>query len=216
MADQDVRELKTVQPHGPYLLGGWCLGGDVAFEMAGQLRAAGDEVAMLVMVDNPRPEYVAHERQVPAPLRVWNRVRTRLSMEWSNLVEVGWTRMPRFVVERLSRLGLLGLVGLEALVERWVAIPHSQAYRHKMLEAVHEKAYEAYHPGPYSGAVTLVRAEQQPFGRAADSALGWDRYVDGGVDVIEAPGHRVGLLSEPRVGVVAEQIRAAIGRALSE
>ncbi len=215
MAAQYVEAIKTVQRHGPYLLGGWCLGADVAFEMAHQLKTVGEDVAMLLMVDNPRPEFMAPESRAPVPVRLWNRVRTRLSMEWSNLVEVQWARKPGFLIERISRLVQHVLVALEVMVAKWVNIPHSQAYRHKQLEAAHEKAYEAYHPQPYSGAVTLVRAEQQPFGRAADSALGWDRYVEGEVDVIEAPGHRVGLLSEPRVEVVAEQIRRAMEKALS-
>jgi thioesterase domain-containing protein len=215
MAARYVQELRTVQRHGPYLIGGWCLGGDVAFEMAQQLQTAGEEVAMLVMVDNPRPEFVAPERAAPLPARLWNRTRTRLSMEWSNFVEVSWAHRPAFTVDRISRLAQRTLVSLETLVDRWVRIPHSRAYRLKQLEAAHEKAYEAYHPKHYSGAVTLVRAEHQPFGRAADSALGWDEYVEGEIEVIEAPGHRVGLLSEPRVRVVAQHIRRAMTGALT-
>lgn len=215
MATQYVEELKTVQRQGPYLLGGWCLGGDVAFEMAHQLTAAGEEVAMLLMVDNPRPEFIAAERRAPVAVRLWNRLRTRLSMEWSNLVEVRWPGKPRFIVERVSRLFQSGVVEIEMLVEKRVRIPHSRGYRLKQLEAAHQKAYQAYHPKPYAGDVTLVRAEQQPFGREADSALGWDAYVEGEVEVIEAPGHRVGLLSEPRVEVVAAQIQSAMARAVS-
>jgi thioesterase domain-containing protein len=83
-----------------------------------------------------------------------------------------------------------------------------------MIGVAYEKAYEAYHPKTFSGPVTLLRAEQQPLGRAADPTLGWDRYVEGMVQVVEAPGHRIGLLSEPRVGVVAEQIRRVLAQGL--
>ena len=50
-----IAELRTVQPHGPYLLGGFSGGGITAYEMARQLEADGEEVALLVMLDTPLP-----------------------------------------------------------------------------------------------------------------------------------------------------------------
>ncbi|ABL68948.1 type I polyketide synthase [Paracoccus denitrificans] len=50
-----IEELRQVQPEGPYLIGGFSGGGLTAYEMARQLRAAGEEVAMLVMLDTPLP-----------------------------------------------------------------------------------------------------------------------------------------------------------------
>ena len=213
MAAGYIDEIKTVQRHGPYALGGWCLGGDVAFEMARQLEASGEDVAVLLMVDNPRPEFVAPERAASPWQRVANRVRTRLAMEWANVGEIPWGRKPRFVVERTSRLGTRALVGVETVVSRWVPIPHSRGYRQQQIAAAHDKAYEVYRPGPYAGPATLIRAERQPYGRSADSALGWERYVHGEIQIIEAPGHRVGMLSEPRVETVAASIRRVIDEA---
>ena len=51
MAAYYIREIKTVQPHGPYLLSGRCFGGLVAYEMAQQLHAAGERVALLAIID---------------------------------------------------------------------------------------------------------------------------------------------------------------------
>ena len=51
MATEYVRSIRAVQPHGPYVLGGWSFGGTVAFEMARQLEAAGEAVPHLLMVD---------------------------------------------------------------------------------------------------------------------------------------------------------------------
>jgi len=44
-----------VQPHGPYRLGGWSMGGLVAFEIARRLETAGEEVALLTLVDTAFP-----------------------------------------------------------------------------------------------------------------------------------------------------------------
>ena len=52
IASNYIRILKNYQPEGPYILGGWCYGGIVAHEMACQLRAAGEEVKHLIMLDS--------------------------------------------------------------------------------------------------------------------------------------------------------------------
>ena len=216
MAAGYLDEIRTVQGSGPYLLGGWCLGGDVAYEMAQQLSKAGEEVALVLMVENPRPE--VEPVLAPLPVRLLNRVRTRLTMEWSNVVEIPSSRRTRFLIERMSRLALHFVVRVEVALARildrsGVSLPHSRAFRQELVAAVHSKAYAQYQPEPYSGPVTLVRAARQPFGQLGDSSLGWSPLVES-LQVVEAPGHRIGLLSEPRIGTVANQIRDVIDRAL--
>src|SRR2546421_11370163 len=51
MAMAHIKSMRAVQPEGPYLLGGWCNGGLVAYEMARQLHAAGQAVDLLVLMD---------------------------------------------------------------------------------------------------------------------------------------------------------------------
>ena len=55
MAAHYLAAVRTVAPAGPFLLGGWSLGGTVAFEMAQQLRRQGEEVALLALLDAPAP-----------------------------------------------------------------------------------------------------------------------------------------------------------------
>ena len=52
IASNYIRILKEYQPEGPYILGGWCYGGVVAHEMACQLRASGEDVKHLIMLDS--------------------------------------------------------------------------------------------------------------------------------------------------------------------
>jgi acyl-CoA synthetase (AMP-forming)/AMP-acid ligase II/thioesterase domain-containing protein len=58
MAAEYVADIRRMRPHGPYVLGGFCLGGTIALEMASQLHASGEEVEMLVLLDPrfPRPK----------------------------------------------------------------------------------------------------------------------------------------------------------------
>ncbi|WP_353142810.1 SDR family NAD(P)-dependent oxidoreductase [Paracoccus sp. (in: a-proteobacteria)] len=88
-----IQELRQVQPEGPYLLGGFSGGGLTAYEMARQLRAAGEEVAMLVMLDTPLPSREPVSRQDRLMIRlgelreggagfVWKWLRDRISYEF--------------------------------------------------------------------------------------------------------------------------------------
>src|SRR5690606_8100551 len=88
-----IEELRQVQPGGPYLLGGFSGGGLIAYEMARQLHAAGEEVAMLVMLDTPLPlrEPVSRkdrlmirlgELREGGPGFVWKWLRDRVAYEF--------------------------------------------------------------------------------------------------------------------------------------
>jgi thioesterase domain-containing protein len=62
MAKAYLPHLRRVQPHGPYLLGGWSLGGVLAFELANRLAAEGEKVARLVLFDAASPPSAAERR----------------------------------------------------------------------------------------------------------------------------------------------------------
>src|SRR6185295_18712292 len=51
MASYYLEEIRAVQPRGPYYLGGYCFGGNVAYEMARQLRERGEQVAFVALID---------------------------------------------------------------------------------------------------------------------------------------------------------------------
>src|SRR5262249_21310663 len=55
MAAEHLAEIRSVQPHGPYFIGGGCAGGVVAFEIAQQLRTQGEPVAALILIDSGFP-----------------------------------------------------------------------------------------------------------------------------------------------------------------
>jgi phthiocerol/phenolphthiocerol synthesis type-I polyketide synthase E len=65
MAALYVRHIRSVQPHGPYFLGGYCMGGTLAYEAAQQLYAAGEPVALLALLDTMNWHKV--------PLNFWSR-----------------------------------------------------------------------------------------------------------------------------------------------
>ncbi|WP_293355774.1 MULTISPECIES: phytanoyl-CoA dioxygenase family protein [unclassified Microcoleus] len=76
MAAYYIQEIQTVQPEGPYLLGGRCTGGNIALEMAQQLKKRGQKVLLVVMVDSPKP-LLTEEEKVEYPNAV-----AREQMRW--------------------------------------------------------------------------------------------------------------------------------------
>jgi amino acid adenylation domain-containing protein len=70
MASRYLEEVRRVQPEGPYLLGGWSIGGNIAFEMAQQLQRAGQEVALLVLIDTFSPTVTENALEVDEETRL--------------------------------------------------------------------------------------------------------------------------------------------------
>src|SRR5262249_41543471 len=82
-------ELRSLQPEGPYYLGGFCFGGLLALEAAQQLTAAGQEVALVVMIQTMNPA-AAHFRPDTSLLQRWRyRATKRIDLERENLSHRG-------------------------------------------------------------------------------------------------------------------------------
>ena len=97
MADEYIAALRTVQPRGPYLLAGWCLGGKVAFEMANRLVAAGEEIAALVLFDT-LPPATRIEKLLQATERVTKRASLAVYRRFPRVVDTQtWKRVARSV-----------------------------------------------------------------------------------------------------------------------
>ena len=75
-----IAEIRQVQPEGPYMIGGFSGGGITAYEMARQLKAAGEEVAALVLLDTPLPRRRPLSRQDRLKLQFLNETRLFLKV----------------------------------------------------------------------------------------------------------------------------------------
>lgn len=213
LASTYIAEVRAVQPNGPYLVGGWCLGGDIAFDMARQLTEEGEEVALVVMVDNPRPEVLSES---PA-----ERMRMRAELEWVNLIEQPIAGVPDYLGGRVGRVAERFAVGLERRFtstdgELPMGINHSRSYNRSEAVVSRERAYELYSPRPYAGRVALFRAEVESKERRQVFGLGWEPFVTGRLDEYILPGPRIGMLSEPRVAESARIIEDVIESALDD
>lgn len=204
MARDYLAEVRDVQPHGPYLLGGFSGGGYTALEMARMLRAEGEEIALLVMLDTPIPDN--------PPLTLQDRIKIQLD----GLREDGPAYVRRWARERMA-WERARRRGFDAPVEENVL--HST-----VIEGAFHRALERYQLEYYPGVITLFRPKLAPahvlgpdrqinvHRRFLYHDNGWGPYCDR-VDVTEVPGDHDSMVLEPAVRVLTNHIRTKITKA---
>ncbi len=199
----------TAVTSGPYHIGGWSLGGAVAFELARQLAAEGREVALLAIVDStpgpwPRPAE-GHETEDDSDDTPW-------LLEIAHYLESLWGLDLGLTAENLRGLSsedqaLRLLSGLKDTPFGAKAGPESL----RRLLAVFKtnvRAFRRYRPGPYPGKITLFLPAEGDF--ADDPTHGWGALSPLPVDIEIVPGNHVSALAEPHVGTLAERLRLSI------
>jgi thioesterase domain-containing protein/acyl carrier protein len=218
MAAQYLADLRAHQPRGPYRLGGYCFGGVVAYEMARQLRAEGEEVAMLALMNcsppNANYEHVGNWRSP-----VWLFKFARNIAYWLGCFAFRWTRRERaeFVrwklrVLRKKTVGLPAQNGGDLAMTDVDEMVNLAAYseEQRRLWQTHVQALKAYRPQPYSGHVTLFRTRGHALLCSFDPHYGWSELARGGVTLKIMPGGHGSILDEPHVQTVARELDRAL------
>lgn len=213
MAAHYVNEMRQLQPHGPYYVGGWCLGGYLSFAVAHELQKQGERAAFVGIFEAPHPEYDAVAAQANGLTRAVRRSLDRLDTETMRLTETPSGERLGYLANRTRRL----FTNLQTKAVRQVGTervdPTVQAVALARIEEMHEEALQAYEWERYHGRVTIFRAEKQPRGRPDDPTLGWHNWVTGEIEVQNIPGTRIGMLEEPRVRISAQRIAESLARA---
>ena len=204
-----VAEIRTVQPSGPYNLGGFCLGGAIALEMARQLRAAGDEVAPVVMIQTEHHDYIDAGRAT-LRRRLLHRPMDRLAYELSEITRLDGPQRSRYLSRKarglveIARVNVSGDPGVEG--DRPQRGVHTRA-----VASTYRAAFWRYRPLPYDGPSLVVRAAAQPRGLPDDPLLGWGPVLQGDVEAVTIEGaHHRTIMHEPAIGAVASVIEAAL------
>jgi thioesterase domain-containing protein/acyl carrier protein len=210
MAALYIEEIRRVQPAGPYFLGGWSLGGPVAYEMARQLQALGETIALLVILDGtPEVEDIGPEPSDAGFL-----------LDIAAYVGNFWGRDPEVSPEHLEALGPDEQIAY--LVNRLTSVDflppgtgETQLRRVLTVYRANARAARRYRPGFYADGLTLLRAEERPAlpGLLGEDDLGWGQIVGGPVEIVTVPGNHLTLLAEPNVRSLASLLRLCLERA---
>ena len=218
MAALYIDAMRTRQPEGPYYLGGASYGGTVALEMAQQLRAQGEEVALLVMFDHVPG---ADEVDVGGGRFVKQTIsRLRNAPNWfSSFIELGPERI-MLRVRRKARVALkgvaskIGLAGDDGIDSADVIDYAEQLSEHRqaLIEA-HSRAILAYRPTHYEGRMVLFKAQAQPLLHQIGGEQAW-QVMGGTADgIVVVPGSHEGMFQPPRVKTLAAALRHELATA---
>jgi thioesterase domain-containing protein len=201
MAARYLDALSAVQPAGPYRLGGWSMGGVVAYEMARQLAAKGEAVETLLLVDAAVPGTGGEPKDADdAVLASW------FARDLGGLtgidLEVAASDLRGKSGEEQAAL-LLSRAQAAHVLPRDLGTGDLLAHL-----AVFKRNYTAllgYTPGAYAGTVHLLAAAEGE----GDLAEPW-RQAAARVEVEAVPGNHYTMVRPPEVDVLAERLRAQL------
>lgn len=219
IAAEYVKEITDFQPEGPYLLGGYCFGGNVAFEMARQLEAAGRPVALLALLDSA-PSNAGYEQ-----FRWWHpRSAARFARNVGYWLQDFGNWNPedrrrffgrklrssgRKILRRLRRQGGRDDVDIESVIDP-LYFPEAEL---KLWE-IHLRALARHVPRPYGGRATLFRTRGQPVFCSFAEDFCWGQLALGGVSVTHLPGSHENIFLEPHVRSLAASLNTALDEAI--
>jgi amino acid adenylation domain-containing protein len=171
IASRFVQALQEQQPEGPYYFGGYCFNGVIAYEMARQLSAQGQQVALLIFFAAYNPAY---REELPKETR-FNLLRQRLRFHLSMLRRLKTRDATLYVLERLG-------VALERVHIKIVHMSYGlrlRMNRGRLRDSIQilNVAARSYRPQPYPGRAVLFRTTKQPLGLYSDLKLGWGALV---------------------------------------
>ncbi|MBW4499701.1 MAG: amino acid adenylation domain-containing protein [Scytonema hyalinum WJT4-NPBG1] len=207
MAALYIKEIQTIQPNGPYFLGGYSMGGIIAYEIAYQLNRQGQKVALLAMFDSGIPGTATR-----LPLI------SRIFMHINNLLQRG----PSYLRKKLIGWFEWGNYHLRAKYMHFLGIkePLPKEDRHWDIIDANMLAWSEYTYQPYSEQITLLRVDENSHdsqdhavGVKSEPLLGWDKLVSGGIDVHYIPGSHFTLFDEPHVRILAEKLKPCLEKA---
>ncbi len=213
LAQAQLAAVRSVQPEGPYYLAGWSFGGLLAFEMARQLRAGGQAVAFVGLIDTGTPGYLPPDFDVVLVEAViaWlegHHLR-KLGISTEELRRIAPAERLDSIFERAREAGLW-------LPEREIASIRRQVTVHR----ANMEAQQRYEPEPYSGALTLFRAAEIGPRRMevehpnfAEPDWGWQRYTDRPVVKHTISGHHEAVVEEPHVRSLARALQVSLEQA---
>jgi aspartate racemase len=183
-----IEAMKTVQPHGPYQLIGQCQGAYIAFEMARQLEAVGEEVSFLGTLD------------------AWTEENTRY--RWRFKVFLAFRRL-QALKDRIFR-GKNHSVSTQLLDNQASdrSAPPSIAGSSLTKQALFKKYFpgKAFIPPVCSAPITVFRLRDQPWYRKNDLTMGWGQRTRSGVKVRNISGHHLTILRHPFVDELASHL----------
>jgi len=239
LAARYVAAVREAAPAGPYALGGWSLGGVIAYEMARQLLAAGEAVDLLALVDPSPPRRLERRPEQETAGNGSLRLafaRDLVALAGGDAVAAGDSRLrlrlrpEQSMAQMVAETQAMGLLPCE--------LGTAEAERLFALFRTSLQALDRYRPAPYPGRVTLLLARRRHRPAAAasaassasvpsainaanaanggapsDPAAAWGALARGGAEIETLPGDHYSIVRSPAVATLAGALRRRLAAA---
>ncbi|HKR21764.1 MAG TPA: alpha/beta fold hydrolase, partial [Pyrinomonadaceae bacterium] len=197
-ASSYVQVLRTVQPDGPYLLGGWSTGGVVAFEIARQLQAGGANVALVVLLDSVAPGADDYDMDDDVSILAGFAVNLGVPLDlapsaYKEILQLGREAQLEWMLDHARRV--------EALPPE---VDVDDLRRRFRLYLADIEAVKNYRPSPVSIPLVLLRAVDEP--DDPESIARW-RRLSQTLEVHDIPGDHLSMMRPPHVTTLAQVLR---------
>jgi thioesterase domain-containing protein len=211
LAAHHVEAVRTAQPHGPYLVGGWSAGGAIAFEMAQQLRRAGEEVLLVALLDTYSPK--SGELLDDVRMLLWQAVRYQVPVTLDELTP--YATYEERVDHLIARARAAGILPPE--------VDEVQAQRMVATELRILRAILNYRPAVLDARLVYFRClegadigadyeELFPHVNQLDHPAAWRELSTEPMAVYDVPGEHAAMMEEPNVNVLAEHLAAVLAQ----
>jgi amino acid adenylation domain-containing protein len=203
MAASYVEALRAVQPEGPYQLGGWSMGGIIAFEMAQQLERAGQEVSLLVLMDTHLKAYDELSPDEADTMLLWKfaqNLGVEPDADWvARATTTADGGLLRQILERAKAAGVMP-----------TDLDISQFERLFRIFSDNLRATYEYRPSVYPGRIIFMRPAERLgealFTESSSEQTDWHGLAADGVEVETVPGDHFTMVREPHVGTLAARL----------
>ncbi len=199
MAADYLKEIRSLQPTGPYYLLGECIGGIVAYEVACQLRKQNQEVALLVMMDTFHPTWIKYLRyrygQAIQPISTWwkrnyyavvhNYYVRRITFHLDKLLRISWREKAHYLINKAN----VGFAELPNIFPKASETAENASAQVSLYSRPAQERYlrtlRRHKPKPYDGKILMVTNEEL-YNR--NPTAGWANLALGGIDVQKVSG----------------------------
>ena len=211
MASHYVHEMLEFQKHGPYLLGGYCMGGTIALEMAQQLRKHGHEVALLAFFETHNWAKMP-SMSLPDKIFFYSQ---KLDFHLRNILLLDSREKSKFFMEKARELRRRSKLWYGKIVSRVSGNDGNGTDQHSLLAQLwdnNDRAAFNYVPEYYPGKITLFMPMKK-YVIHNRPEMGWDQLAEE-VETHDLPVYPAGMLVEPFVKILAERLKVCINEAL--
>jgi amino acid adenylation domain-containing protein len=209
MAANYIQEIQSVQPYGPYLLLGFSLGGLIAFEIARQLQAQGQEIELLALVDPSEPNLA--NSNLDSTITPEKSMLAKFASHWQILGDLNLEDKISYLKEQLEWNFTIGKANI--FYKAYLSYIKRSAIELRLIEIVlaNNLAQTSYMPQhPYVGQIALFKAEEPGIGNQDNANSKWQFLATEELEIYLVPGSHLNVMKEPNLGILCAKFKSRL------